>query len=503
MELDLEFRKVFCCGASDEKKAVLPVDCSIILPDYFPDVMKILRYTAKTVKSPVFSEGGAETVSGNVNIEVNYVSEEGELCSCSQLQPFSHSFDCGGNVSAAEADIRIGEIGCRAVNKRRIDLHGSIEILLRTLCGEEKNFVSSASGAGAVCKSENSENIMMVGEFYKNFTIEEKGELGYGKPPFGKVLRCSAFAEVTECHVIQDKIVTKGEVRVSLLWQPEYDSESEEKGPCFSTFTFPVSRMVDANGILLTDTCDARYEADFPEISPAEDGQNVGIKLKVGIFARAYRKNSVEYLTDMFSTDYESKCERGRLSVMDSAMPISMTENIYEKFELPESAETVTDMWTEVSSPRVTAEGKIAFDAKLCMFAKDADENPLYFEKTVERELSSPAQGRPIAFHNVCAGVRSEEFSSGRGREAEISASVLIDGTVYTAMSTDAITACSVSTDKKLEHDSAAIVLCYAEKGEPIWDIAKKYRATVEDIMIENGISADILQEKAMLVIPR
>lgn len=503
MELDLEFRKAFCCGASDEKKAVLPVDCSIILPDYFPDVMKILRYTAKTVKSPVFSEGGTETVSGNVNIEVNYVSEEGELCSCSQLQPFSHSFDCGGNVAAAEADIRVGEIGCRAVNKRRIDLHGSIEIVLRTLCGEEKSFVSSAEGAGAVCKSENSENVMMVGEFYKNFTLEEKGELGYGKPPFGRVLRCSAFAEVTECHVIQDKIVTKGEVRVNLLWQPEYDSGSEEAGPCFSAFTFPVSRMVDAEGILLTDTCDARYDADFAEISPDEDGQNVNIRLKIGIFARAYRKNPVEYITDMFSTDYETKCEKGKLSVMDSAVPVSMTENLYEKFELPEAAESVTDMWTEVSSPRVTPEGKIAFDAKLCMFAKDAEENPLYFEKTVERELSSPAQGKQIAFHNLCAGIRNEEFSTGRGREAEVSASVLIDGTVYTSMSTEAITACSVSTDKKLEHDPAAIVLCYAEKGEPLWDIAKRYRATMEDIMAENGISGEVLSEKTMLVIPR
>lgn len=501
MELDLEFRKAFCCGASDEKKAVLPVDCSIILPDYFPDVMKILRYTAKTVKFPVFGEADGETVSGNVNIEVNYVSEEGELCSCSQLQPFSHCFECGGNIAAAEADIRVGEIGCRAVNKRRIDLHGSIEVVLRTLCGEEKSIVSSAFGAGAVCRSESCENIMIAGEFFKNFTLEEKGELGYGKPPFGKVLRSSATAEVTECHVIQDKIVTRGEVRINLLWQPEPMEENEESGPCFSTFAFPVSRLVDAEGILLTDICDARYEADFPEISPADDGRNVNIKVKIGIFTRVYRKSTLGYVTDMFSTEYETKCEKARLSMMDSAVPVSVTENIYEKPELPETAESVMDMWTEVSSPRVTPEGKIAFEAKICMFAKDAEENPLYFEKTIEREIPSPAAGNQVAFYNLCAEIRNEEFSAGRGREAEISASVLIDGTVYTSVSTDAIAACSVSTDKKLEHDAAAMILCYAEKGEHIWDIAKKYRAPMEKIMAENGISAEILSEKAMLVI--
>ena len=52
MELDTDFCKVFCCEIPEVKKAVIPVECSMILPDYFPDVMKILRYTAKTVKSP-------------------------------------------------------------------------------------------------------------------------------------------------------------------------------------------------------------------------------------------------------------------------------------------------------------------------------------------------------------------------------------------------------------------------------------------------------------------
>ena len=132
------------------------------------------------------------------------------------------------------------------MNKRRIDLHGSIEILLRVLCGEEKNVLSSVSGAGAVFKKEETETVLMVGEFFKNFTVDEKGELGYGKPPFGRVIRSSAMGEVTECHVIQDKIVTKGEIRVNVLWSAEANPENGESGIFLSSFSFPVSRMVDA-----------------------------------------------------------------------------------------------------------------------------------------------------------------------------------------------------------------------------------------------------------------
>ena len=500
MELDTSFRKVFCCGNPEEKKAIIPVDCSIILPDYFPDVMKILRYTAKTVKFPVVSEGGAETVSGNVNIEVNYVSEEGELCSCSQLQPFSHSFDCGESIAAAEADIYVGEIGCRAVNKRRIDLHGSIEAVLRIISGGEKSFLSSAKGAGTVCREESAETVMMAGEFYKSFTLEEKGELGYGKPPFGKILRSSANAEVAECHVIQDKIVTKGEIRLSVLWKPE-ETEEGENGTFLSDFVFPVSRMVDAPGLLPTDICDARYEADFPEISPSDDGLN--IRVKTGIFARVYRKERADFVADMFSTDFESRAEKEKFSVINEAIPVSAAETFFERFELPETAETVTDIWLEPDVPEITGDGKIVLGARLCMFAKDGDESPVYFEKMLSREITSPAAGKNIVFHNLSAGVRSTEFSAGKDKNAEISASVLIDGTVYSALSTEAVTSCSINPERKIEHGGAAMVFCFAEKGESIWDIAKKYGASMEGICSENGISGEILPEKTMLVITR
>ncbi len=501
MELDTNYGKVFCCGNSEAKKAAVPVDCSIILPDYFPDVMKILRYTAKTVKSPVFSEGGTETVSGNINIEVSYVSEEGELCSCSQIQPFSHSFECGKNIAAAEADISVGEIGCRAVNKRRIDLHGNIEIILRTVCGEEKRIISSIDGAGTVSKTENLETVSVLGEFYKNFTLEEKKELGYGKPPFGKILRSSAVGEVTECHVIQDKIVTKGEIKAEVLWVPEEDSESEENGPFLSKFSFPISRMVDAKGILLTDICDASYETDFPEIIPTDDGQNIILKIKVGIFARVYRKENFKYISDMFSTEYETKCETEKISVINEAFPLSVTEPFFEKFDLPETAEKIIDIWIENDSSRISPEGKICFSVKLCLFAKDSDGMPVYFERTIEKEIGSPAKEKNIVFHNLSVKVKNGEFVLGGERRAEISADMIIDGTVYISLSTETVTECNMSTEKKIEHGDFAMILCFAEKDEKVWDIAKKYRVSAERIMKENNISEEILTEKRMIII--
>jgi hypothetical protein len=43
--------------------------------------------------------------------------------------------------------------------------------------------------------------------------------------------------------------------------------------------------------------------------------------------------------------------------------------------------------------------------------------------------------------------------------------------------------------------------MCYAEKGEKVWDIAKRHRSSVERIMTENDLSEETISERRMLVI--
>ncbi len=504
MELDVTRSTAACCGTPNEKKAVLPVECSLILPDYYPDVMKILRYTAKTATAPVFSDEAGETVSGNVSIEVNYVSEEGEFCFCGQIQPFSHNFAREGNISAAEAEAVPDEFSCRAVNKRRIDLHGSLNLTLRTVGMEEREFIKAAEGAGAVCRKDSTDMVTMAGEYYKTFTIEEKAELGYGKAPFGRVIRTAVSAAVSECHVIQDKIVTKGEIKVKVFWSPEEDGENAAKEYFTSSFSFPVSRMIDAPSVLMTDICDACYKADFPEITPAEDGASLLVKLKVGAFARVYRAGNAELVTDMFSTEFENGCECNKFTIMDHALPVELTQDVCEKMELPNSAEEIIDLWTEIQDqPKPNSDGKITYTLKICMFAKDSEGEIAYYEKTVEQEIPSPASGKKIAFYNLYACVENEEYNLVRNGSVEVSANILIDGTIYTFCTKNVLVSCSVDENKHLENEAAAVVLYYAEPGEDVWNIAKSHRTPLEGIVSENNLSENIISARKMLIIPK
>ena len=44
----------------------------------------------------------------------------------------------------------------------------------------------------------------------------------------------------------------------------------------------------------------------------------------------------------------------------------------------------------------------------------------------------------------------------------------LLDGTVFSSLSTETVKDCSLSTGNKIEHGDFSLLLCYAEKGEKI-----------------------------------
>ena len=64
---------------------------------------------------------------------------------------------------------------------------------------------------------------------------------------------------------------------------------------------------------------------------------------------------------------------------------------------------------------------------------------------------------------------------------------------------------CYVSADEskpRAKDSSASLILYYADEGEKIWDIARRYCTSVEAIQQENDITEEEIPNKSMLLIP-
>ena len=54
----------------------------------------------------------------------------------------------------------------------------------------------------------------------------------------------------------------------------------------------------------------------------------------------------------------------------------------------------------------------------------------------------------------------------------------------------------------KQRQQTAALTLYFADQGERVWDIARRYSTSVDAVMRENGLENDRLSERGMLMIP-
>ena len=59
------------------------------------------------------------------------------------------------------------------------------------------------------------------------------------------------------------------------------------------------------------------------------------------------------------------------------------------------------------------------------------------------------------------------------------------------------------SGSRKERKDDVVLRLYFAERGERVWDIAKRFGTSVEAIVLENNLESETLPGKIMLLIPQ
>ena len=105
--------------------------------------------------------------------------------------------------------------------------------------------------------------------------------------------------------------------------------------------------------------------------------------------------------------------------------------------------------------------------------------------------------------YTPCAQVTGVSYSiSGEGK-AEVRAVVSIGGLLCRISTVNAVSEITVNEDKPRSKDREhALKLYYAEAGENIWDIAKRYNTSAEEIASENELEQEKLTAPVMLLIP-
>lgn len=508
MELTLQRQSITINEVVYDGYVEHPIECDALLPDYCPDIVKVLKCGVTTHLGSTAVNGDRLTVEGIAVAHIYYSSEKGQIRHAEYKIPFGKSVELRAAPQNPVVTVRpsVDYVNCRAVNQRRLDVRGAITLGIKVNDKRQEQIVNDAEGAGMQLRRDIVQATDLVNQQNTPFSINEELELGYGKGPIGNIVRVDSRVNAQDHKVIAGKVVVKGDFMLHLLYQPQDDESKLE----VMEYSLPLSQIIDCEGVDEHCICSVEMVCVSCDVQPktGEDGQYRSFLLDARIMAMvsAFRHMEIPVATDCFSTRYE--CKHTHRPVTFTRLAGVMHETLIHKvtLDLPENVEKVLDAWCEVDALNWKYEdGAIGASLRLTvsMFAQMENGERLYFEQPSEMEQVLPAQGNGdfIQFEPTADVLSSTYNLVGRER-IDMRCEVLLKGCVYCTVKQNSIGEITVDESKAKVKEQNKLYIYYADEGENVWDIAKRYNTSPGAIWEENQLEDDALPQKAMLLIP-
>lgn len=504
MECKVTGDTVFMYDTVFEGAAEQPVDVEFTLPDYCPDVGRVLKCRATPIISGRETEGDRITVSGIARLEVLYVDGQGgQVRCCTHDMPFSTVISAAGLPEDAKvcADAKVDYINCRAISQRRIDIHGAFTVRVRgvSLCSHQ--VTSSAEGAGVLTKKQIFDISTAVGHTQTSFAVSESFELPESKPAVAAVVRSSADVCALDCKPIANKLIVKGVAELTVVY-------CTNEGVLESmSYSIPFSQFFDISGADDECTCDADLSVSCVELAlrTDPDGEYRRFSADIKCFAdlRAYRADTVSLISDAYSTMYELSMERRQMALERYLGEQNQKVRAEGRLSFSGGITEVLDAWCEPVSCTADSSGTVIGSALLCAVIRNEDGGCEYAETTCDYKCTAGEGGEDMSFRCRSAACGCDYSLNGR-TGLDLRGELRVRTAAYSRKSVPCVVELTPDeSSPRSQCEGPALVMYFAGAGEELWDIAREHNASAADIAADNDLTEERLGEDKLLLIAR
>ena len=473
----------------------VPLEADIMLPDYCPDIVKILKCTLSACVKSARAQGRTLQLEGMCSVNVLYLGEDNsgmsgsgqsalQLRSVDYKLPYSKNVDLKSEVGQVIVFVSADSsyCSCRAVSKRRVELRASVSHKLSVVSSGEEQVVADVAEdtqnpQGIQLRKKTMQQDAFVTQARETISVHEELELAQGKPPVRSVICSNGCAVMTDHKLISGKIVTKGELRLQILYCTDQNSIEQME------YALPISAVIDAPGADDGCVCSAGYAVCELEILPklGEDGQNTRFELNAQVVATA------------------EVCRRKG------------------EIELPDGVDSIIAGWGRVTDSAVSFEeengeykAQLHLSLNLCMLAYDDSAGIQFYDKTEKLDCSFPVSGVDAQEQRLlfCPQLTVTGFDYSRSAGAlQVRCEVLVRGCICQLKKCSVMEEIVVDEQKPVEReDDCSLTIYYADPGENLWEIAKAYHTAMQSVLEANSqlelSQEDAVSKREMLLIP-
>ena len=508
MELELQKDHYEYCLQLPAMSMMREESTETIVPDYSPDIARIVDVSASFFLLQQSISDTHLSASGTVKLSLLYMAEGVRgLRSMEYAMPCEYAATLPEDCSAASVEGIVCRVQARTLNPRKLFTQVEIEwkvVPYRNssfdICGQ----IPGQEEYAIETRSEEHEISLIRAAESREFTFSDDLTLPGGKAGIAELLRASATPHVTECKSLGSKVILKGVVCVTLL----YNADGGEL--CAYAEELPFSQILDGyNGgdslsvstILSVSGCEIHTDG-----SGLSDGaRTVSVRLLLNAFMVLRESINICCITDLYSTSCELDGQIVPLSFRKTPSVRLVQQTAKEQIDTGAEARRVlyADVAFGSAGIRKADDRAVLFaSAVLKVLYLDDAGVPFSAERKVELSAETDLeQGAQIEIERVCEG---DITANANGNSIELRFPVEFILSASEPVHCSCLTSLDAEFPEAVSQSKPSLVLRALNEGERLWDIAKNYRTTVDEILTANELNgAESVRIGQMLLIPR
>lgn len=497
---DLTFKKLVFNETAEHQ-----VESDITLPDYFPDIVRVVKCRLKSNIVSVNNESNHITADGNTVISVLYVCENGKLHCFEQKLPLSKSVDFAKSEnSVCVVNGTTQYVNCRVISQRRIDIRASVSLDFKVYVKQTSCVVTSCDDENIQLKSQKCMFSDLKDYTSRCFNINETVEIGASQETIGQIVRSQSVAVIESTKTVAGKILIKGELKTKIVYLSENECGIEK-----IENTLPISQILEIE--TSEDSCDfVSLSVCSTEVHAKTDSSGALRLVDIAAVIRAdisvYENKEFTYSTDAYSTEFETDYNRENIPVKSVCEKFSDTYLIKGNIQLGVSeTKSVEDIFcNSITYTSSFSNGEIVITGKagVSLLVYNEENELQSFDKEIDfeyRRTSVYEKQAEIQCDILATGI---DFLLAGQNKVDIRIETDVNGLIFNYDKIGALSSISCDENKRKKKNCASLTVYFAQQGEEVWDIARKYNTKVDMISSENNLNCEFIDQPRKLYIP-
>lgn len=485
----------------------ITIDDDYIVRDNKPDVVRVIYSKGNILVEDVKVVNQGLWISGKLVFSTLYQSddENHRLESVNGEVPFQEKvvmdeIEDGDDVIV---DMEIEDLSIGIINSRKLAIRAVANILARNLKEDEEEIACEIIGAGYEQKTMEETVLCLVENIKDRLRMQKEMLLPNSRSNIGMLTYYQVDFRNQEVTLQDNSIHVKMDAQIWVLYRSETTGEYE----CYET-VLPLSGEISVNTLQGDEIFWAKLEPLEVEIEPRGDydGENrmLGLDMLLSVEIQIYREENCQILQDAYAMNKELRLERKNVPISQLLVKNVSKIRLLEQEQLERNQQRILQI--------CGSSGTITLDRV------QKRENGLQVEGVLNVHILYTTTDDTMPFAHTSSQLLFEQFVEIDGftedsiywiddriEQLQIN---LLDGSEYEIkailqLAVMAINQKYISTiidieqeelDAETLNQQPGMIGYVRSEGEDLWDVAKKYHATAEN-MIEIGNKVLIIKQ--------